>query len=426
MREQNINTILKEVLEKIKPSEQELKIIDNSLKIFLKKLDENLKKSKLNAEIFVGGSYAKKTLIKKDKYDIDVFLRFDEKYKNEEISELTENLIKGTKNVARIHGSRDYFSIKLGNSIIVELIPVKKIKNTKNAENITDLSYSHVKYINKKTKEKKLLDEIRLAKAFCHATNSYGAESYVNGFSGYALELLICHYKSFLKFISAVTKIKEKEIIDIEKFYKNKQEVMMNLNSSKLQSPIILIDPTYKQRNAAAALSMEAFEKFKKECEKFLKNPTIQAFESRKTDFEKIKKEAIAKKMDFALLEAKTDRQEGDIAGSKLLKFFNHLASELSRFFEVKNKGFEYGEKKSARFFFAGKNKGEILISGPSIKDKENVLRFKKAHKKTFEKAGKIYAKEKINFTLKDFVEKWKIKNKDKMKDMDIIEMRIV
>ena len=39
----------------------------------------------------------------------------------------------------------------------------------------------------------------------------------------------------------------------------------MNLNASKLNSPIILIDPTYKQRNTLAALSNETFENFKKD-----------------------------------------------------------------------------------------------------------------------------------------------------------------
>jgi len=54
---------------------------------------------------------------------------------------------------------------------------------------------------------KKILDEIRIAKAFCYANNCYGAESYISGFSGYALELLVYHYKSFLKFIKSMVKL---------------------------------------------------------------------------------------------------------------------------------------------------------------------------------------------------------------------------
>ena len=120
----------------------------------------------------------------------------------------------------------------------------------------------------------------------------------------------------------------------------------MDINESKLQSPIILIDPTFKQRNALAALSKDTFDRFKKECEKFLKTPSIKSFESQKTDLEKIKKDARKNKFEFILLKATTNRQEGDIAGGKLLKFYNHLESEITRVFEIKKKGFNYNGKK--------------------------------------------------------------------------------
>ena len=89
---------------------------------------------------------------------------------------------------------------------------------------------------------------------------------------------------------------------------------MMDVNSSKLHSPVILIDPTFKQRNALAALSSETFTKFQKEAKNFIKNPSIKAFEQRKTDLKKIKKEALSKKQDFILIEADTDKQAGDVA----------------------------------------------------------------------------------------------------------------
>ncbi len=63
-----------------------------------------------------------------------------------------------------------------------------------------------------------------LAKTFAHACDCYGAESYINGFSGYALELLICHYKTFSKFLKEIIKIDNNQIIiDDAKFYKTKK-----------------------------------------------------------------------------------------------------------------------------------------------------------------------------------------------------------
>ena len=421
-----INLILKQVLEKVEPPKKELDIIKNSLREFLKKFEKRIKVLKIDTEVFVGGSVAKNTLIKKDYYDVDVFARFNKKYKDNEISGLTKNILKNVKGVSVIHGSRDYYRVKINSYFFIEVIPVLKIKNSQQAENTTDLSYSHVKYINKKIKDKKVLAEIKIAKAFCYANHCYGAESYINGFSGYGLELLVYHYGSFLKFIRAVSKIKDKEVIDIEKHYQNKPTVLMDLNSSKLQSPIILIDPTHKQRNALAALSEETFEKFRKECRKFLKTPSIKAFEIKKTDLEKIKQDVKKKGQEFILLEAKTNKQEGDVAGSKLIKFYKHLNSEMEKFFDVKNKGFSYNHKKSARYFFVVKNKTEILFQGPNINDLDNIKEFKKKHKNYFTKKNRIYAKEKITFNIKGFIDGWKKKNKKKIKEMYVEGLEIL
>jgi tRNA nucleotidyltransferase (CCA-adding enzyme) len=424
-----INSILKEVLERIEPKKEELDLIDDSLKNFLRKIGEKIKKYKVDVEIFIGGSFAKNTVIKKDNYDIDIFLRFNKKYSDKEISELTRKFIGGIENVLVVHGSRDYFRIKFSEFLFIELIPVIKVKSPKESENITDLSYSHVKYINKKAKSKKILQEIKLTKAFCYANHCYGAESYIQGFSGYALELLVYHYGSFLKFIKAMIKIKgeaikDKEIIDIEKHFKNKKNVLLDLNGSKLQSPIILIDPTYKQRNALAALSYETFEKFQDRCKEFLKNPDIKYFELEKTDLEKIKKDAENKKLEFILIETKTDKQAGDVAGSKLLKFYKYLEKEISRFFEVKNKGFNYNGKKSARCFFVVKKKKEILFKGPGMKDVKNMKAFEKVHKDYFTKKGRVYAREKVEFSINEFLAKWKLKNKKIIKEMYVTGLK--
>lgn len=434
-----INEILEEVLIKVNPSKEELNHIDKFLKNFISKLEGKLKN---NAEVFVGGSFAKRTMIKKGQYDVDVFVRFNEKFKGKDISKLTEKAIKGFGKVTKVHGSRDYFQINIDPSFFIEVVPVMKIKNPKEAGNITDLSYFHVSYMNKKIgsgtksqasssknrerKTEKIFEEIRLAKAFCHANKCYGAESYIQGFSGYALELLVYHYGGFLNFVKAMTKIKAGEIIDIEKLYKNKHEIEMNLNSAKRISPIILIDPTYKERNALAALSSATFEKFQEVCKKFLKNPSEKFFENQKIDLEKIKDNAKKNNSEFILIEAKTDKQEGDIAGSKLVKFYRHLGGEIERLYEIKNKEFEYNGKKEARYFFVVKNRKEIILNGPNIKDKENVSAFKKMHRDTFAKGERIYAREKITKKINEFVNHWKLKNKEKLKEMSVTELEIL
>ncbi len=432
-----INLILKNVLERIKPSEKEIKILNDYLKKFIIKIYDDAKKKEILCELFIGGSFAKNTVVarygEEFSYDIDLFIRYDKKYLNQNISEITENLLKNLKiDYIKLHGSRDYFRINSKNDtglkFYIEIIPVMKVKNPKESSNITDLSYSHVNYIKKKIKNKKILDEIILAKQFAFASNCYGAESYIKGFSGYGLELLVYKYGSFYKFIKEISKLKDKEklIIDFEKHYKNKNQIMLDINSSKLQSPIILVDPVYKQRNVLAALNEETFNRFKNYAREFLKKPGEELFELKKIDIDKIKEYSKKKKHEFIEIEIHTDRQEGDIAGSKLLKFYNLFGNELEKYFEIKDQAFFYDDKKSAKVYFSAKKKKEILIGGPNIEMKKNADEFKKVHKNYFIKNKRLFSKEKVTINLDDYAANWKEKNRKIMKDMSITDFKIL
>jgi tRNA CCA-adding enzyme len=421
-----VDLILKEVLANINPPKEDIGSINRFLKELIPELEKGIKSLRIDASVFVGGSFAKGTMIKKGRYDVDVFIRFNGKYRGKDISKLANEIIKKTKRkFSVVHGSRDYFHMEAEDNFYMEIIPVINTKNAKEAENITDLSYFHVGYIRKKIKNKKILDEIKIAKAFLHACRCYGAESYIRGFSGYAVELLLCHYKTFPNFAKNIVKIKEKQIIDLEKLYKNRTEIMMNMNGAKTISPIIVIDPTYKERNALAALSDETFERAKKACREFIKKPAIESFEMKKPDLEKIKKNAERKGIGFALIEIETDKQEGDIAGSKLVKFYNHLSKELKKHYKIINEGFEYDGKQEAEIFFAGKTKGEYVITGPDAKDQKNRDAFELKHENVFVKGKKVYARESCDEKIGEFIAEWKIKNSEKVNEMNITNLEI-
>jgi tRNA nucleotidyltransferase (CCA-adding enzyme) len=392
MAKNNINNLLKEQIEKITPGESELRSIADKTQALTSLLKKNLAKAKISAEIFVGGSFAKNTLIKKAKYDVDIFVRFDIKYKDK-ISEILAKAVP--KNAVRIHGSRDYFSLKnSGENVEFEIIPTIKITKPENAENITDLSYFHVKYLAGKTKkDKKLVNEIRLAKAFAYYQNCYGAESYINGFSGYAVELLVVNYRGFLNFIKAISKadITNKIILDPERLFKKKSDIGRELNEAKMNSPIILIDPTFKERNALAALSNETFLRFQKASRDFLKSPSANFFEF--IDEEKLMK---SKYKNLIELRVSTDKQAGDIAGTKLKKFYGFFLKEVQRFFDIEKSGFFYDENiNKARFLLAAKEKKNIEFSGPPIIMREALAKFKRQHKKIIVKKGQAFAYEK-------------------------------
>lgn len=402
-----IEEIFQNVLKKAKIPEKDLEKIRLETGIIKEKLEKAIKKRRIKADVFIGGSLAKGTIMHRDDYDIDIFVRFDEKYKDEEISEILGKLIKAD----RIHGSRDYFQVRKKN-LLFEIIPTIKIKKPEKARNITDLSYFHVSYVLGETeKNKKLVDDIILAKAFCYSSKCYGAESYIRGFSGYGLELLVIYYKGFLNFMKGVIRAKERIVFDSKKYYKNRDEILGSVNEAKLSSPIVFIDPTYRERNALAALSNETFERFKIACAIFLKKPSTSFFEPKKID----------KKGFNLVLELETQKQEGDIAGSKLLKFSKFIEREIGRNHEVKNKDFEYTGGKKGTVYFKVKLKKEVIFSGPPTNKLERLLSFKRAHKNVFIKQGKAYAKEKPKSINEIICSGGKV-----MKDMGITKIKVI
>ena len=422
---------LKKLLDSIdvEPGEDislELKRLSKLLEL---KLKEEIKKSKIEAEVFIGGSFAKGTLEKKDFYDIDFFLRFYWKYSD--ISNYTSKILskvvkKLDLSLEKVHGSRDYFILSPKNKkIIFEIVPVTKISKPTQSRNVTDLSYFHVKYLKKKFTKSKLSREIKLAKLFCRSNNVYGAESFINGFSGYALECLIIHYKSFEKMIKSLSKFREREIIDIEKAYKKKSDVLLEMNEARLKSPIILVDPIWKERNVTAALSKETFLKFQKVAKDFLKSPSKSFFEKKEIDETAIKKLAKTKKSEFLKLSLKTKRQEGDIAGTKMKKFSKFLERESSKYFEVYKSEFDYKKNQSSAFYLILKSKKEVHKIGPPLSMKKQVKEFKKSNKKTYIKNNQIYSTIKVNFTAKKFITDWKKKNQRKIKEMSISELKL-
>ncbi len=418
----NIKKVFQEQLDLIKPPEEVEEKIREVAEEFIEELREKLSLKKIKADIFIGGSVAKGTVIKKDVYDMDVFVRF-EGYSDSEISGLLGRVMnhfikKGM--VKKVHGSRDYYQLII-DGILIEVIPVLKIKKPADALNVTDLSYFHVSYVLKKL-NKKLVDDIRLAKTFVYAQGVYGAESYIHGFSGYALELLVLHFGGFEKFIKEVAKMevskRSKAVIDDAGFYSGKDRVLSQMNASKIVGPLVLVDPTFKERNALSGLSLESFVKFQKACQKFLKNPSGRFFKVADVglQFEKYK--------DAKMVSVRTNKQAGDIAGTKSRKFFDFFVYKLAREFKVKKAEFDYDDSKNvAKFYFVLDIKKDEIVRGPPVTSVHHLTGFKNAHPSAFVEKGFAYARLKHKISFEKWFNDFLKKEKKVMKEMGIVEM---
>ncbi|AAR39007.1 NEQ152 [Nanoarchaeum equitans Kin4-M] len=230
-------------------------------------------------DVFVGGSYAKGTWLGRD---IDIFVRFPKKYKGQNISIYIEQTLK-EHNVPyiKLHGSRDYFQT-FYEGLKIEIVPILKLDSPLEREFVTDISQFHVEWVKKNIKG--LENDAKYFKIFNKLINTYGAESYLGGLSGYACEILTIHYKGFTNLLKGILKWKPKVFIDIEKHYSNIKEAINELGKDKTASPLILIDPVDKTRNVAASLSYKNFALIIANSYLYLNNNIL--YKINKSDFE--------------------------------------------------------------------------------------------------------------------------------------------
>ena len=385
----NIKQILDDVLKDIQPDKNYEKEIFEKLNFIIKKINKNQK----NIKAILGGSGAKGTWLKT--FDADIFVLFDYnkfKDKSDKLSDILEKILKNKfKKIIRLHGSRDHFQIKEKN-FTFEIVPILKINRAEQAKNITDVSPLHSNWV---SKHKNLINEMKLAKQFCQAQNLYGAESYIRGFSGYVCEIMVAHYGSFLNLLNNAAKWQDKTIVDAGRHYKGK-DVFKRVNTSKLISPLIVIDPVQKDRNAAAALSNEKFGYFKRAAREFLKKPSKFFFVNMglSLTFEELKNNSNKLiTINLAPLAGKID-----VAGSKLLKIYEFLEQKLQKHgFKIIKSGWEWDKKESAVAYFLFDKKPlskTVEIVGPPLAIKHHVEAFRRLHKKTHITGNKLFATE--------------------------------
>jgi len=373
---------LEKIKQKLKPDEK--KIWDEAGR-FLGNVNELIKKNKANAVAIIGGSLAKGTFLKGD-HDVDIFVKFSKEYETGKLADILEAILKPLK-AEKVHGSRDYF-VKQHNGMKYEIVPVYDIKNKDEIVNITDASPLHFVWLKKQAeKNKSLIEDIRLAKAFCKSTGVYGAESYIRGFSGHVLDILVAYHGSFMKLVKNASKWKKPIVIDSYDFYKG--QALEKLNRAKIESPLVLIDPIQPDRNAAAALSDEMFCRFVESAKRFLKNPSEKFFEKEEFSLKKIKKK------NTIILEASPLKGKKDVVGSKLLKALEAMKNELEKNgFEFKSYNWHWNDK--AYFWFVMKSMKipkTFIHEGPPLNDQKNVENFKRKYNKTFVKGKRVYAK---------------------------------
>ena len=382
------------ILQGITPSAQDEEKLQVVIREMTEKLTQAAERAGVDVVVVPGGSTAKGTYLAGN-FDIDMFVRF--KTDQENISDLLELMLVDLGITSeRVHGSRDYYNFTQ-DEYFFEIVPVKYVEKPDEVENVTDMSPLHVFWV-KEHLTPELKNDIRLAKQFCKAIQVYGAESYINGISGHVLDILVIFYKGFENLLTAASTWGERTIIDPEEKH---ADVMNELNKSKLVSPLVVIDPIDPERNAAAALSSERYNAFRKYAKAFLAEPTKSYFELPHFDKALLEKKK-QNDEDLFVIEVTPQQGKKDVVITKVLKVYEFLHRHLRLYdFKVRVADWFVDTTTCYIYFFVDKNNlsDTMVREGPPLENFQGVERFKEVHgKEVYEENGRLHVRVRRDF----------------------------
>lgn len=250
------------VLDKIRPTKEEVESIDNAAKHLKEVVERYVKEHDVDVEVRFVGSYAKGTYLSDP--DLDLFLLFHEDVPLKDLKRIGlsagEELINGIKMYADHPYSRGKFE-----GVDVDLVPSYAISSTEKLKSAVDRTPFHTKYVLDNLKEEQK-DQVRLLKKFMKGTGTYGAEPIARGFSGYMCELLIIHYGDFIKVLEGASGWKEGTTISIEK------------KGPPIIGSLVVYDPVDQKRNVASAVHLDTMSLFIVASKAYLSSPSEKFF----------------------------------------------------------------------------------------------------------------------------------------------------
>lgn len=258
------------ILKDIKPTADEKHHIDDVSSRIMNFLQDACDKRNIDAKVSLVGSVAKNTALK-GKSDIDIFIAFpldtDKQFLKDTGLKLAHECCDEFDVDAEHHfASHPYVTTHI-EGCEVDIVPCYAIEDGSQLKSAVDRTILHTRYV-KSNLTSGQEDEVLLLKRVMAMTGTYGSEFKVGGFAGYLCELLIIHYGDFESTLKSAVNWRYGHAIDLEGYG----------TSKNFKDPLVVIDPTDKNRNVAAALRLNKLAEFIQSARNFI-------FSDNKTDY---------------------------------------------------------------------------------------------------------------------------------------------
>lgn len=383
--------IYNEILKEIEPSSEERQKVINFSNKLMKIIQDYADDKDVNVECRLVGSMAKNTSLM-DKADIDIFMTFPLTYSEEDLKkyglEFGKHCIEQVNGTQEIRYASHPYITGLIEEFEVDFVPCYKIRDAGQLKSAVDRTILHTDYVQSHMTPEET-KQVLLLKKFMTCVNTYGANSKVNGFSGYLCELLILKYHTFENVVeSAANKWHNRYKIDLENYG----------TSNNYKDPLIFIDPVDKNRNVAAALSMQKFSEFIIACRNFLNNPRKEYFTDKKitTDKEELMKEFDQRNTKCYILSFNVPELPDDVIYPQVNKTMQSFVSVSQIYdFNIIESNFYIDRDNNAHIIMeydVDKLSNVKIHHGPIVKYKENGLNFKNKYPNAYVKDDKWIA----------------------------------
>lgn len=277
MQEQ-MDQVCKLILKSVLPSSSERKRIEALAKRLERRVASTAEGFGVDAEVRLEGSVAKDTWLSEEP-DIDIFMRVSPTVPRKSLGDACLKVArKATAGSAQVERFADHPYLEaIVEKTRVNIVPCYKVERGAWLS-ATDRTPFHTEYINERLNNE-LRDNVRLLKKFMKGIGVYGAEIKVGGFSGYLCELMVLNYGGFAETLEAFAHCKEKIIIDLEGYYKNRETDLQLF----FEEPLVVVDPVDKVRNVASAVRRQRLCTLIAASQALLKNPSRGFFYPPKT-----------------------------------------------------------------------------------------------------------------------------------------------
>lgn len=246
-----LGEVEEEALSLVKPSPREEKEAARRAQEALEAAEAALRGAGYSGyTLSIEGSFAKGTWLRGE-LDIDIFALFDPHVCLGAVKGFAERVTRVLREmgyrVALRYAQHPYVRF-LVRDVWAELVPACRVSDPSRILTPVDRTPFHREYVNRVLDDRQK-DEVRLLKSFMKGVGVYGAETAVEGFSGYMAELLIAHYGCFRRLIASASKWKPPVCLD-------------GCRDDSQAKAMYMPDPVDPRRNAAAAVSKRSLSTF--------------------------------------------------------------------------------------------------------------------------------------------------------------------